>query len=138
MRKRLLFCASSTNFGRSARSVRDSNTAKLDARRQAVTFRRSRRKVRQALACHSDRKKQDERGCVRPAFGRSDRTRTCSILLPKQARYQLRHTSEMTYRYYSNDRTLCQAGMQKSLPSRLLFSCDGHLGICSADRSLLL
>ena len=25
--------------------------------------------------------------------GRSDRTRTCSILLPKQARYQLRHTS---------------------------------------------
>ena len=26
-------------------------------------------------------------------FGRSDRTRTCSILLPKQARYQLRHTS---------------------------------------------
>ena len=25
-------------------------------------------------------------------YGRSDRTRTCSILLPKQARYQLRHT----------------------------------------------
>ena len=27
-------------------------------------------------------------------FGRSDRTRTCSILLPKQARYQLRYTSK--------------------------------------------
>ena len=26
--------------------------------------------------------------------GRSDRTWTCSILLPKQARYQLRHTSK--------------------------------------------
>ena len=26
--------------------------------------------------------------------GRSDRTRTCSILLPKQARYQLRYTSK--------------------------------------------
>ena len=25
-------------------------------------------------------------------FGRSDRTRTCGILLPKQTRYQLRHT----------------------------------------------
>ena len=26
------------------------------------------------------------------SFGRSDRTRTCGILLPKQTRYQLRHT----------------------------------------------
>lgn len=29
----------------------------------------------------------------RSAFGRSDRTRTCSILVPNQARYQLRYTS---------------------------------------------
>ena len=27
-------------------------------------------------------------------FGRSDRTRTCSILVPNQARYQLRYTSK--------------------------------------------
>ena len=30
--------------------------------------------------------------------GRSDRTRTCSILLPKQARYQLRHTSILNFK----------------------------------------
>ena len=29
----------------------------------------------------------------RSIFGRSDRTRTCSILVPNQARYQLRYTS---------------------------------------------
>ena len=29
----------------------------------------------------------------RSVFGRSDRTRTCSILVPNQARYQLRYTS---------------------------------------------
>ncbi len=28
-----------------------------------------------------------------PAFGRGDRTRTCGLLVPNQARYQLRNTS---------------------------------------------
>ena len=31
-------------------------------------------------------------------FGRDDRTRTCGILLPKQARYQLRHISLFFFR----------------------------------------
>ena len=31
----------------------------------------------------------------RSIFGRSDRTRTCSILVPNQARYQLRYTSKV-------------------------------------------
>ena len=31
-------------------------------------------------------------------FGRSDRTRTCGILLPKQTRYQLRHTPNDKYK----------------------------------------
>ena len=34
-------------------------------------------------------------------FGRGDKTRTCGILLPKQARYQLRHTS-----IYKNNKIL--------------------------------
>ena len=39
----------------------------------------------------------------RSFFGRSDRTRTCSILLPKQARYQLRHTSKCVYKWSNSD-----------------------------------
>ena len=53
--------------------------------------------------------------------GRSDRTRTCSILLPKQARYQLRHTS-----LFCCDRTApCEVPL-----------CGGAVRLPSASRSL--
>ena len=38
---------------------------------------------------------------LRFLFGRGDRTRTCGILLPKQARYHLRYTSIFLYQLFS-------------------------------------
>ena len=51
---------------------------------------------------HSNKQKAaPELGSCAAFCGRSDRTRTCSIVLPKHARYQLRHTSIFSFVFHT-------------------------------------
>ena len=61
-------------------------------------------------------------------FGRGDRIRTCDILLPKQARYQLRYTSffysVQRLSYYRGKRSGCQG--KREAPKGLLRKACFH------------
>ena len=58
--------------------------------------------------------------------GRSDRTRTCSIVLPKHARYQLRHTS--IFNFGSKHTKRSSHVLRATVPAQP--KCLRHTSIC--------